>query len=183
MVQSEILWYNESGDKMLKIRNNEFQISTAELNLRSRNYQDQTIVSLQGIIGFYPRQFEDQIVSGTIEFTFDCSSLTSLSELSNTSFQDGKLELALSKDGLWDRQTFYDVSVHFGTRTGNKISVQMEVESTVLLEVELIILSLYTTSTTEAEFKKSFDMSDFYEHPIRKKIQNHEVLKYIAKAE
>ncbi len=169
---------------MLKINNNEFQVSNSELNFRSRNYQGQTIVSIQGVMGFYPRQIGEQIVNGTIEFVFDTSSFISLDELSNQTYEEGKLELALSKNGLWERETIYNVVAAFGERNGNKIPVKISLEKHgIAIDVELVMVSLYTTSTSEEQLKKSFNMNDFYEIPIRKKIQDHEVLKYIVKAE
>ncbi len=169
---------------MLKIKNNEFQVSNSELNFRSRNYQGQAIVSIQGVMGFYPRQIGEQIVSGTIEFVFDTSSFISLDELSNQTYEEGKLELALSKNGLWERETIYNVVAAFGERNGNKIPVKISLEKHgIAIDVELVMVSLYTTSTSEEQLKKSFNMNDFYEMSIRKKIQDHEVLKYIVKAE
>ena len=45
------------------------------------------------------------------------------------------------------------------------------------------MISLYSTSSNEETLKKYFQMDDFYSTPIKKKIQNREILKYYVKNE
>ena len=44
-----------------------------------------------------------------------------------------------------------------------------------------IMVSLYTTSTSNEELKKNFDLSDFYENSVDKEIGNSKIIKYFVK--
>ena len=44
------------------------------------------------------------------------------------------------------------------------------------------MVSLYTTSTSNDELKKNFDLSDFYENSVDKEIGNSKIIKYFVKA-
>ena len=49
------------------------------------------------------------------------------------------------------------------------------------LNTDGTIVSLYTTSSTSKELSKSFDLKDFYNNPIVKKIGNSTISRYFLK--
>ncbi|MBS7020563.1 MAG: hypothetical protein KH135_01645 [Firmicutes bacterium] len=169
---------------MLKLNQEAFQIQFSECNLRQRNYQDKSFVSISIQTSYYPKMVGKEIVNGTIEMTLDVSNIHSLFDLENKSYTEEEIKVAIStsRNGAWTHDTFYDGKVSFQKRHGNTIEFSLTSEKgNLVLETTATIVSLYTTSTKEKDLKKVFDMNDFYEIPIRKEIQTREILKYIAK--
>lgn len=169
---------------MLKLNNELFQIQFSDCNLRQRNYQDKSFVTVSIQTSFYPKLVGSDIVNGTIEMTLDVSDIHSLTDLENKTYAKEEVKISISKSvgGLWENDTFYDGEVSFGKRQGNMISFSFKSQKgNVEVSTDATIVSLYTTSTKEKDLNKAFDMNDFYEIPIRKEIQSREILKYIAK--
>lgn len=170
---------------MLQLKGQTYQVASAELNLRQRMYQKESIVSIQAQIAFYPRQVEDHIVSGAMEIVVD-TPLRSLDDLTKQVYQGkiGKIVVSWNMDGVWKSETYYEFQVSFQKRKQNRIELQVEESSKqIVAALPLTIVSLYTTSSSEAELKNLFEMEDFYDLPIRNTIRDRVILKYIVKGE
>lgn len=175
---------NRGGRKVLKLKNEEFDVQSTEIELKQRMYQEESVVSVQISTTFYPKMANGKIVNGNIVITTDIPSLKSLSELEGKTFEGDscKARFSISTDGIWDSSTFYDCKVVFGIKEKNKIPCICScAKGDCELDVVGTLISLYTMSTKEDILKTVFDMNDFYEKPIIKEINQKQILKFIVK--
>lgn len=170
---------------MLTIKKASFQVQSIELNMRQRNFEKESIVSLMMDLSFYPRELDGEIVSGSISVVVDTNQIHCLNDLEQKTFdQEVKVSCAISRNGLWEHYDAYDGILTFQTRKQNQIAFTLESKKNELhIEDVATMVSLYTTSTKEKELKENFQMEDFYQTPIKKEIQKRTILKYFVKNE
>lgn len=169
---------------MLNLKKESFQIQFSEINFRQRFYQDKNIVTILLQTTFYPKQVDKSIVNGTIEVTLDIDKMKSLKDLENRAFEkeEIKVNISVSKDGIWEHVTFYDGKLVFKKKQKNIIEfVLTSKEAELEVNSSAGMVSLYSTSSSEKQLKELICMDEFYEVPIRKEIQKREILKYIVK--
>lgn len=165
---------------MLKIKNTEFKEKFTEINLRQRNYQDQSYITVQFTTEFYPKIVSDQIVSGAIDIKLDLSHIQSLDDLSEQKYKGeiGSITISINNHGVWEHQTVETFELSFGKRDADEISFVVRAKD---LSFESIgtIVSLYTTSTDRLD--EVFEMKDFYPQVLKKEIGKSTISKYIVK--
>lgn len=169
---------------MLEIKKHPFKEKFTEINIRQRNYEKKSFITVQFTTEFYPSIVNDQIVSGAIDLKLDLSDIHALDDLSSKKYKGdiGSLTISVNNDGVWEHQTLDQFEVAFGKRDKNELSFHVEAKDIVFDSVGTIV-SLYTTSTVEKELEKVFDLSDFYSQTIRKEIGKSTIIRFIAKDE
>lgn len=167
---------------MLEIKKHPFKEKFTEINIRQRNYERKSFITVQFTTEFYPSIVNDQIVSGAIDLKLDLSDIHALDDLSLKKYQGdiGSLTISVNNNGIWEHQTLDQFEVTFGKREKNEIPFQIQAKDLVLDSVGTIV-SLYTTSTAEKKLEKEFDLSDFYSQIIRKEIGKSTIIRFIAK--
>ena len=157
---------------MLQVKKNTFQVQYIDMNFRQRVYENESIISIMMDISFYPRELDGEIVSGTFSVLVDTNQIKTIKDLENKTFnQEVKVSAAISRNGSWEH---YDNQIDFHLESKKN---ELELDGTATM------ISLYSTSSNEETLKKYFQMDDFYPTPIKKKIQNREILKYYVKNE
>lgn len=169
---------------MILIRNTEVKQKSCEMNLKQRMYQKESIVTVQIMTEFFPTMIGTQLVSGAVEVNVDTNNIHSLSDLENKEYEGkvGRATISVCNEGIWEHNNLYDLKVKFGTKNKDEIPVTIELEDC-KLEVVPTIVSLYTTSSTEKSVQKNFDMTEFYEEPMKREIGKNTILKYFVKRE
>jgi len=168
---------------MLEIEKTKFEISTSEIEIKQRMFEGESIVSIQIRTSFYPNLINDKIISGSVDIVVD-DKIRSLDELNNKKYDNGKITFTKSVDGKWETESFYDFEIIFKERNNNKIEIEVICNKANLkYHSACYITSLYTTSSTEEEIKKYFDLKDFYNKPVIKELSKSVISKYIVKAD
>lgn len=167
---------------MLKIENSKFREKFTEINIRQRLYEGTSYITLIANTEFYPALVEDRLVSGAIEIKLDIKDIKSLDDLVNKSYKGdiGSVTISVNNDGVWEHMSQDSFSVEILKREGRELTFKLESDNC-LMETTGIMVSLYTTSSTEKELGYSFDLKDFYERPVTKKIGKNEIFKYFVK--
>ena len=170
---------------MLQVKKNTFQVQYIDMNFRQRVYENESIISIMMDISFYPRELDGEIVSGTFSVLVDTHQIKTIKDLENKTFnQEVKVSAAISRNGSWEHYDAYDGILTFMNCNHNHIDFHLESKKNELeLDGTATMISLYSTSSNEETLKKYFQMDDFYPTPIKKKIQNREILKYYVKNE
>lgn len=165
---------------MIQIKGYQFVEKFAEMNLKQRNYQGESIVSIELTCEFFPNYYEEAIVSGAVQITFDCNHLRSLDELSEKKEQGelGKITISINKNGIWEHKTLYQYEIEFQKRVGNQIPVIIKAEE-LEINVSVTIVSLYSVGNKKLE--EVFNLDDFHPVKLEKEIGNSTIIKYIAK--
>ena len=169
---------------MLEIKKHSFKEKFTEINIRQRNYENQSFITVQFTTEFYPSIVNDQIVSGAIDLKLDLSDIHALDDLSSKKYEGdiGSLTISVSNNGVWEHQSLDRFEVIFGKREKNEIPFQIKAKDIIFNSVGTIV-SLYTTSTSEKELEKVFNLSDFYTQVVRKEIGKSTIIRFIAKGE
>ena len=169
---------------MILIRNIEAKQKSCEMNIKQRMYQNESIVTVQIMVEFFPTMINGQIVSGLVEVNIDTNDIHAINDLENKEYKGkvGRATLSINNEGVWEHNNLYDLNVVFGKIVDHEISVKVEMEDC-KLNINPTIVSLYTTSSSEDKICKNFDMKDFYEKPIKKEIGKNTILKYFVKGE
>lgn len=170
---------------MLQIKNELFQEQFIDMNLRERTYEGTSIVSLLFDISFYPKELNEEIISGTISVVVDTCDLHCLNDLENKTWNhEVKVSVSVSRNGRWEQYDAYDGILSLKKLHQNCIEFQLESKKNELkIDSQAVIVSLYSTSTNKEQLTKVFDMTDFYKTPIIKQIQKREITKYYVKSE
>ena len=168
------------GDKMLKIKGYQFEVKSVEMNLKQRNYQNESIISTEIMVEFFPSVYEDAVISGAVQIIMDTNEIHGLDDLNEKTYEGkiGKVILSINKDGIWEHKNIYDYKLLFQNRKKNKIAFSCKGEDFILKETATIV-SLYTTSTKDLE--KVFEMKDFYPNRMEKQIGKSTISKYVVK--
>ena len=167
---------------MLKIEKSKFSEKFTEINIRQRLYKENTFITLMINTEFYPSLVGDRLVSGVIEVKLDIQDIKSLDDLVGKNYKGdiGSVVISVNNDGVWEHQTQDEFEVTILERKGRKLNFELKTENCTL-KTTGIMVSLYTTSSTEKQLSNSFDLKDFYDNPIIKTIGNNEVIKYFVK--
>lgn len=167
---------------MLKIENSKFREKFTEINIRQRLYEGTSYITLITNTEFYPALVGDRLVSGAIEIKLDIKDIKSLDDLEHKSYKGdiGSVTISVNNDGVWEHMSQDNFSVDILKREGRELTFKLESDNC-LMETTGIMVSLYTTSSTEKELGYSFDLKDFYERPVTKKIGKNEIFKYFVK--
>ena len=131
---------------MLEIKKHSFKEKFTEINIRQRNYENQSFITVQFTTEFYPSIVNDQIVSGAIDLKLDLSDIHALDDLSSKKYEGdiGSLTISVSNNGVWEHQTLDRFEVIFGKREKNEIPFQIKAKDIIFNSVGTIV-SLYTT--------------------------------------
>ena len=90
------------------------------------------------------------------------------------------MTISVNNDGIWEHQSYDNFSVNFEKRDGRDLKFEIQTEDCILRTTGVLV-SLYTTSSTEEELSCHFDLKDFYEKPIIKEINGKQIRKYFVK--
>ena len=167
---------------MLKINDIKFQEKFTEINIRHRLYKGKSIITLIITTEFYPSLCNENIVSGVIEAKIDLQNINSLNDLVNKSYQGdiGSVTISVNNNGIWEHDTKDKFEINIKNRNKRKLDFKLKTDNC-KLETKGTIVSLYTTSTSKKDLEKKFNLSDFYNNPIIREINNITVYKYFVK--
>lgn len=167
---------------MLKVKKIKFKEKFTEINIRQRMYKKKSFITLMINTEFYPSLVGDVLVSGVIEAKLDIKDIKSLDDLINKSYSGdiGSVVISVNNDGVWEHQSYNDFSVSITGRKGRVLSFELTTDDCAL-KTNGVMVSLYTTSSSEKELSRNFDLKDFYEKPVIKTIGSNEVRKYFVK--
>lgn len=168
---------------MLKIENIEFREKFTEINIRQRMYEGNSFITMIINTEFYPSLVKENIVSGVVEVKLDINGIKSLDDLVGKSYNGdiGKVTISVNNNGIWEHESKDKFSVSINKRNGRELEFSLETDNC-KFDTTGIMVSLYTTSTSNDELKKNFDLSDFYENSVDKEIGNSKIIKYFVKA-
>lgn len=167
---------------MIKIENTKFTEKFTEINIRQRLFKEKSFITLIINTEFYPTLVNDNLVSGAIEIKLDITDINSLDDLIGKNYKGdiGSVNISVNNNGVWEHQTANNFEISIKDRKARKLTFELKTDNCIL-KTTGVMVSLYTTSTTENELNKTFSLNDFYENPIRKAIGNNEVIKYFVK--
>ena len=167
---------------MLKIENNNFKEKFTEINIRQRMYEGKNFITLIVNTEFFPSIVNDNVVSGVVEVKLDIENIKSLDDLVGKSYQGdiGKVTISVNNDGIWEHQTIDNFKFMIKDRKSRELKIILETVNC-KLSTTGVVVSLYTTSTSEEKLKENFNLDDFYDKPISKEIGNNKVIKYFVK--
>lgn len=170
------------GEIMLEIEKSNFSEKFTEINIRQRLYKEKNFITLMITTEFYPSLVGDRLVSGGIEVKLDIQDIKSLDDLVGKRYKGdiGSVVISVNNDGIWEHQTYNDFEVTISKRNGRKLMFELKTDNCIL-KTTGVMVSLYTTSSTEKQLRENFDLGDFYENPVVKTIGNNEVMKYFVK--
>ena len=167
---------------MIKIEKGKFTEKFTEINIRQRLYKGKSFITLMINTEFYPSLVNDNLVSGAIEVKLDITDINSLDDLVGKSYKGniGSVNISVNNDGVWEHQSTDNFEIVIKSRKNRTLTFELKTDNC-SLKATGVMVSLYTTSSTEKELNKSFDLKDFYEKPVTKTIGNNEVIKYFVK--
>lgn len=167
---------------MLKIEKSKFSEKFTEINIRQRIYKKKSYITLMINTEFYPSLVGENLVSGAIEIKLDIEGIKSLDDLVGKSYKGdiGSITISVNNDGIWEHQSKDDFEITITKRDKRKLSFELKTDNCTL-KTTGILVSLYTTSSTEKELSKNFSLDDFYDNPVVKSIGNNEIRKYFVK--
>lgn len=167
---------------MIEIEKSKFTEKFTEINIRQRLYKNKSFITLMINTEFYPTLVGDNLVSGVIEIKLDITDIKSLDDLVGKSYKGdiGSVTISVNNDGIWEHQTIHEFEIDITDRKKRELSFELKTDNC-NLKTTGVMVSLYTTSSTEKELDKTFDLKDFYDKPIIKSIGNNEVIKYFVK--
>ena len=167
---------------MISLKKINFKEKFTEINFRQRMYKGKSFVTMIVTNEFFPSLVGENLVSGAIEVKLDMEDIHSLDELVGKSYQGdiGSVVISVNNDGIWEHQSYDQFSFSINKRCGRELSFVLETDDC-KVEVTGVMVSLYTTSSSETDIKKHFDLSDFYDKPVIKEVANSQVRKYFVK--
>lgn len=167
---------------MIEIEKGKFSEKFTEINIRQRMYNGESFITLMINTEFYPSLVGENLVSGVIEVKLDVNDIKSLNDLVGKSYRGdiGTVNISVNNDGIWEYQSKDDFEVVVTGSNGRRLDFELKTDNCVL-KTTGIIVSLYTTSSTEKQLSEYFELSDFYSKPVVKNIGKNEVMKYFVK--
>ena len=167
---------------MIKINDIEFEEKFSEANIRYRVFEDKNIITLIINTEFYPSVFKDNVVSGAIEAKVDIEGINSINDLENKKYEGkvGNVTISVNNDGVWEHESYEDFKVEIKDINNRKIKLSIKTD-TLNMNTTATLVSLYTTSTSRETLLKRFNLDNFHDKPIIRKIGNNEVYKYFIK--
>lgn len=167
---------------MIKIENSKFSEKFTEINIRQRMYENKSFITLIINTEFFPTIVGDSVISGNVEIKLDVNNVKSLDDLTNKNYNGdiGKVTISVNNDGIWEHITKENFELSIKERKGRNLKFSLKTDNC-KLETTGVMVSLYTTSTSEQELKNNFNLNDFYDKAIIKEIGSSKVFKYIVK--
>ena len=167
---------------MIKIENSKFSEKFTEINIRQRMYENESFITLIINTEFFPTIVGDNVVSGNIEIKLDVNDIKSLDDLVGKSYNGdiGKVTISVNNDGIWEHDTKDNFELCIKERKGRNLKFFLKTDNC-KLETTGVMVSLYTTSTSEESLKENFNLNDFYDKAIIKEIGSNKIFKYIVK--
>ena len=167
---------------MIKINNIKFEEKFSEANIRYRVFEDKNVITLIINTEFYPSVFKDNVVSGAIEAKIDIEGINKVDDLENTKYegQIGNVTISVNNNGVWEHESYEDFKVEIKDINNRKMKLSIKTD-TLNMNTTATLVSLYTSSTSREKLLKRFDLNNFYDKPIIRKIGNNEVYKYFIK--
>lgn len=167
---------------MIKINDIKFEEKFSEANIRYRVFEDKNVITLIINTEFYPSIFKDNVVSGGIEAKIDIEGINKVQDLENTKYSGsiGNVTISVNNDGVWEHESYDDFKVEIKDINNRKIKLSIKTD-TLNMNTTATLVSLYTTSTSREKLLKKFDLDNFYDKPIIRKIGNNDVYKYFVK--
>lgn len=167
---------------MLEIKKIKFQEKFTEINFRQRMYQKKNFITIMVTTEFFPSLVGENLVSGSIEVKLDIEGITSLDDLVSKEYKGdiGSVTISVNNDGIWEHESYDDFEFSIKKRNGRELEFVLKTDDC-KLKTTGVMVSLYTTSSSEKELEKNFDLSDFYDKPVIKEIGNSQVRKYYVK--
>lgn len=167
---------------MLKIEKTKFKEKFTEINIRQRIYQEKNFITLMITTEFFPSLVENNVVSGVVEVKLDIEGVHSLEELVGKHYQGdiGNVTISVNNNGIWEHQSKDDFEVSITKKNGRELTFTLKTDNC-QLKTTGVMVSLYTTSSSEKALLKEFDLRDFYEKAMIKEIGNNKILKYFVK--
>ena len=167
---------------MLKINKAKFQEKFTEINIRQRLYKKKSFITLMINTEFFPSLVGESMISGVVEVKLDIEGIHSLDELIGKSFKGdiGSVTISVNNDGIWEHQSQDNFEVSILERKGRSLSLALKTDICEL-KTKGVMVSLYTTSSTEEELGKHFELKDFYDKAVTKEIGNSQIVKYFVK--
>lgn len=167
---------------MLKIKKIKFREKFTEINIRQRMYKNKSYITLIVTTEFFPSLVGEALVSGVIETKLDIEGIKSLDDLVGKSYKGdiGSVTISVNNDGIWEHETVTDFELSIDKRVGRDLSFVLKTENCVF-KTKGVMVSLYTTSSSEKEIANNFDLADFYDRPIIKEVGNSQIRKYFVK--
>lgn len=169
---------------MLKLKGHEVEVKMQELNFKQRMYKEESIVTVQMMVDFYPMMIDNSIISGGVDIKLDIAGLKSIHELEEQTYEGkvGYVTVTINNHGNFEYLNLEEFKVSFGKINGNKIAVKFEAnkQEEVTFEMDMNMVSLYTTGDA-SKLEEVFELKDFYEEPIETMIQNRKISKYFVR--
>lgn len=167
---------------MLNIQGNSFEIKFTEINIRHRMFEEESYITLLINTEFFPSLIDERVISGSIEVKLDIKGVKSISDLENKEYKGdiGNITISINNDGIWEHESKDDFEIKINKIQDRKIEFELETDNCELNTFGTLI-SLYTTSTSYEALTKNFDLKDFHNKPVIKKIGNTKIYKYYLK--
>lgn len=167
---------------MLEIQKNKFEIKYTDINIRQRMYQENSYITLMINTEFYPTLVDENIISGSIEIKLDLKDIKSIDDLIDTKYNGdiGNVTISVNNDGVWEHKSYDKFKIKINTRNDKQLDFELETKDCKLKTTGRII-SLYTTSTSQEELSKNFNLKDFHDIPTTKDIGNSKISRYYIK--
>ena len=167
---------------MIKINNIKFEEKFSEANIRYRVFEDENVITLIINTEVYPSLFKDNVVCGAIEAKIDIEGINKVDDLENTKYEGrvGNVTISVNNNGVWEHESYEDFKVEIKDINNRKIKLSIKTD-TLNMNTTATLVSLYTTSTSREKLLKRFNLDNFYDKPIIRKIGNNEVYKYFVK--
>lgn len=167
---------------MLRIENTNFREKFTEVNIRQRMYKGKSYITLMITTEFFPSLVKENVVSGVVDVKLDIKDVHSLDDLNEKKYEGdiGSVTISVNNNGIWEHQTKDNFCINIDKRNGRELTFLLKTDNCEL-QTTGVIVSLYTTSSSEKDLKHSFDLDDFYEQPYLKEIGNRQIMKYFVK--
>lgn len=167
---------------MLEINKQEFDIKSAEINFRQRNYNDKSYITVNITTDFFPSIVNDQVVYGNIDLKIDLEEIKSIEDLIGKEYKGeiGTINISVNNDGIWESNNIEDFKVKFITREDRYLSFEISAKDFEYKDKARMI-SLYTTSTSEEDLQTKFDLKDFHLRAIKREVGKSVISKYFIK--
>ena len=167
---------------MLEINKQIFDVKSAEINFRQRNYNEKSYITVNITTDFFPSIVNDQVVYGNIDLKIDLEGIKSIEDLVNKEYNGeiGTINISVNNDGIWESNNIENFKVVFTNREDKYLSFKISAKD-FEYEDKARMISLYTTSTSEEDLQTKFDLKDFHLRAIKREVGKSVISKYFIK--
>ena len=167
---------------MLEINKQKFDVKSAEINFRQRNYNEKSYITVNITTDFFPSIVNDQVVYGNIDLKIDLEGIKSIENLVNKEYNGeiGTINISVNNDGIWESNNIENFKVVFTNREDKYLSFKISAKD-FEYEDKARMISLNTTSTSEEDLQTKFDLKDFHLRAIKREVGKSVISKYFIK--